>query len=65
LSDDRVMQILVTLAILLFVSVGVTRVTPGRHSWVKWARCGSIVIFSIAVVYAVVLALRWGLDRSY
>jgi protein-S-isoprenylcysteine O-methyltransferase Ste14 len=65
LSDDRLMQILLTLAILLFVSVGVIRMAPGRFPWAKWARWGAIVIFSVAVVYALVLTLRWALDQSF
>ena len=61
MSNDRLLQILLTLTILLFVSVGAIRLSPGRSSWEKWARWGSIVIFSIAAVYAVVLVLRWAL----
>jgi hypothetical protein len=64
LSDDGLMQILLTLAILLFVSVSIIRIAPGRFPWVKWARWGAIVIFSVAVVYALVMTLRWALDQS-
>jgi hypothetical protein len=65
LSDDRLLQILMSLAILLFVSVAVLPLSRSRYPWGKWAKWGSIVIFSIAVVYAVILTLRWGLDRRY
>jgi hypothetical protein len=61
-SDDRLMQILQTLAVLLFVSVGALAVGRARYAWMKWARWGSIVIFSAAVVYALILTLRWALD---
>jgi len=64
-SDDRLMQILQTLAVLLFVSVGALAVGRARPAWVKWARWGSIVIFSMAVAYAFVLILRWALDRAF
>jgi hypothetical protein len=59
LSNDRLLQILLTLSILLFISVGAIRLSPGRNSWEKWARWGSIVIFSVAVVHAPALVLRW------
>ncbi len=62
MSDDRLMQILQTLAVLLFVSVGALAVGRARYAWMKWARWGSIVIFSAAVLYALILTLRWVLD---
>ena len=64
-SDDRLMQILQTLAVLLFVSVGALALGRAQSAWVKWAKRGSIVIFSIAVVYALVLTLRWALGRAF
>ncbi len=64
LSDDRLMQILQTLAVLLFVSVGALALGRARPAWVKWARWGAIVIFSAAVVYALILTLRWALDQA-
>ena len=60
LTDDRLIQMLLYLAILLFVSAGVLPLARSRHPWAKWARWGSIAIFSIAVVYAVAFAFRWG-----
>ena len=65
LSDDRLMQILQALAVLLFVSVGALSLGRARYNWVKWARRGSIVIFSLAVVFALVLTVRWFLDRPF
>jgi len=64
-SDDRLIRILEYLAILLFVSAGVLPLARGRYPWVKWARRGSIAIFAIAFLYAVVLVLRWAQERSY
>src|SRR5437016_2516224 len=61
LSDDRLMQILLTLAVLLFVSVGALALGRAGSGWVKWAKWGSIAIFSAAVVYALILTLRWAL----
>jgi len=61
-SDDRLMQILQTLAVLLFVSVGALALGRARPAWVKWAKWGSIAIFSAAVVYALVQTLRWALN---
>jgi hypothetical protein len=58
------MQVLQALAVLLFVSVGALSFGRARHAWVKWARWGSIVIFSVAVVYALILTLRWALIRT-
>ena len=65
LSDDRLMQILQALAVLLFVSVGALSLGRARYAWVRWARWGSIVIFSMAVVYALILTLRWALVRTF
>ena len=64
MSDDRLMQILMTLAVLLFVSVGALALGRAQLAWVKWARWGSIVIFSTAVVYALILVLRWALTSA-
>ena len=58
------MQILQVLAVLLFVSVGGLSLGRARYAWVKWARLGSIVIFSVAVVFALILTLRWALIRA-
>jgi hypothetical protein len=58
-SDDRLMQILQTLAVLLFVSVGALALGRARPAWVKWAKWGSIAFFTTAVMYALVLTLRW------
>jgi membrane protein YdbS with pleckstrin-like domain len=65
LSDDRLMQILQALAVLLFVSVGALSLGRARYGWVKWARWGSIAIFSMAVVFALILTLRWALIRNF
>ena len=64
MSDDRLMQILQALAVLLFVSVGALSLGRARYDWVKWAGRGSIVIFSLAVVFALVLTVRWALGRA-
>ena len=61
LSNDRLLQVLLYLAILLFVSAGVLPRGRSGYRWVRWARWGAIVIFSIAIVYALVLVLRWAL----
>jgi len=63
-SDDRLMQILQTLAVLLFLSVGALSLGRARYVWLKWARWGAIVIFSAAVVYALILTLRWALNPA-
>ncbi len=65
MSEDRLMQILQALAVLLFVSVGALSLGRARYNWVKWARWGSVVIFSLAVVFALILTLRWALDRDF
>jgi len=36
-----------------------------RYAWVKWARWGSIAVFSVAVVFALILTLRWALIRTF
>lgn len=65
MSGDRLLQVLLYLTILLFVSAGVLPLARSRYPWTKWARWGAIGIFSVAVIYALGLALRWGLDRGY
>ena len=62
--DDRLMQIFQALAVLLFVSVGALSLGRARYAWVKWARSGSIAIFFVAVMFALILALRWALIRA-
>jgi hypothetical protein len=64
LSGDRLMRILQTLAVLLFVSVGVLSVARSRYPWAKWAKWGSVVIFSIAFLYAVGITLRWAIGGA-
>jgi hypothetical protein len=64
LSDDRLMQILQALAVLLFVSVGALSLGRARYAWVKWARWGAVAAFSVAVVAALILSLRWALLRT-
>lgn|GEM_PF-6544998 len=59
------MQILQALAVLLFVSVGALSLGRARYAWVKCARWGSIAIFSMAVMFALVLTLRWALFRTF
>jgi hypothetical protein len=63
-SDDRLIRILEYLVVLLFVTAGVLPLARGSHSWVRWARWGSIVIFAVAFLYAAVLVLRWGAGWS-
>ena len=64
MSDDRLMQILQALAVLLFVSVGALSLGRARYAWVKWARWGAVAVFSVAVAVALILTLRWALIRT-
>ena len=64
MPDDRLMQILQTLAVLLFVSVGALAVGRARYAWMKWARWSSIVTFLAAVVYALIMTLRWAINQA-
>jgi hypothetical protein len=59
------MRILVMLATLLFVSVLVLPLARSRYPWVRWAKWGAVGMFSLAVAYALILTLRWLLDRGY
>jgi hypothetical protein len=61
LSDDRLMQILQALAVLLFVSVGALSFGRARGPWARWARRGAVVIFALAFLYAAGITLRWAL----
>jgi hypothetical protein len=64
-SGDRLLQVLLYLTILLFVSAGMLPLARSRYPLAKWARWGAIVVFSAAVIYALILTLRWGLNRDY
>jgi hypothetical protein len=64
LSDDRLIQILQTLAVLLFLSVGVLSLARSRYPWAKRAKWGSVAIFSIAFLFAVGITLRWALGGA-
>ena len=64
MSGDRLLQFLLFLTILLFVSAGVLPLGRRRYPLAKWARWGAIGIFSLAVIYALILAFRWGLNRD-
>ena len=64
MSDDRLMQIFQALAVLAVVSVGALVLGRAGPAWVKWAKWGSIVIFATAVMYALVLTLRWALNPA-
>jgi hypothetical protein len=59
------MQVLQALAVLLFVSVGALSLGRARYAWVKWARWGSIAVFSAAVAVALILTLRWALNLTF
>ena len=65
MSDDRLMQILMSLAILLFVSVGMLSLARARYPWTKWARWGSVAIFSVAVLYALGMTVRWAFEGGF
>jgi hypothetical protein len=64
-SGDRLLQVLLYLTILLFVSAGMLPLARSRYPLAKWSRWGAIAIFSAAVIYALILTLRWGLNRNY
>jgi hypothetical protein len=63
-SDDRLIRLLESLAILLFVSAGVLPLARGRYPWARWAKWGSIIVVAVAFLYAAVLVLRWGAGWS-
>ena len=65
MSGDRLLQALLYLTILLFVSAGVLPLARSRYPLAKWARWGAIGTFSAAVIYVLILTLRWGLNRNY
>jgi hypothetical protein len=64
-SGGRLLQFLLLLTILLFVSAGMLPLARSRYPLAKWSRWGAIVVFSAAVIYALILTLRWGLNRNY
>ena len=65
MAGDRLLQVLLLLTILLFVSAGVLPLGRSRYPLAKWSRWAAIVIFSAAVIYALVLTSRWALNRDY
>ena len=65
MSGDRLLQVLLLLTILLFVSAGVLPLGRSRYPLARWSRWGAIVVFSVAVIYALILTFRWWLHRDY
>jgi hypothetical protein len=63
-SGDSFLQVLLYLTVLLFVSSGVLPLARSRYPWAKWSRWAAIAVFSMAVIYALFLTLRWGLHRN-
>jgi hypothetical protein len=64
LSDGRLIQILQTLALLLFLSVGVLSLARSRYPWAKWAKWGAVLTFSIAFLCALGITLRWAIGGA-
>jgi hypothetical protein len=64
MSDDRLFQVLLYLTILLFVSAGVLPLARSRYQFAKYTRWGAIAVFSVAVLYTIVLTVRWMLSRG-
>ena len=61
MADDRILQFLTGLTVLLFVS---SLVLPrGGHWRVTWLRWGALAAFAVAVAYALWLTLLWALHR--
>ena len=50
MSGDHLLQVLLLLTILLFVSAGMLPLGRSRYPLAKWARWGAIVVFSAAVI---------------
>ena len=65
MAGDRLLQVLLLLTILLFVSAGVLPLARSQYPWAKWARWGAIGVFSVAVLYALVMTVRWAVHRGY
>jgi hypothetical protein len=61
---DRLMQILASIAVLLFISRAVLPRGRGRYAWATWARWGAIAAFSAAICYALGMTLLWALAAS-
>ena len=59
------MRTLTGLAILLFVSVGMLSLARARYPWAKWARWGSVTIFTIAILYALGMTFRWAFEGGF
>jgi hypothetical protein len=62
---DRLLQVLLYLTILLFVSAGILPLARSQYPLAKWARWGAIGVFSVAILYALILTLGWALNRGY
>jgi hypothetical protein len=62
---DRLLQVLLYLTILLFVSAGILPLARSQYPWARWARWGAIGVFSVAILYALILTVGWALNRGY
>jgi hypothetical protein len=58
-SDDRVVQILAGIAVLLFLSRAVPPRGRRSYAWARWTKWGAIAAFAAAVCYALAMTLLW------
>ena len=64
LSDDRMIQLLAYITLLLFVSRWVLPSGHGRSAWARWAKWGAIASFAAALCYALGLTFWWAVGSS-
>jgi hypothetical protein len=64
LSDGRLIQLLVYITLLLFVSRWMLPRGRGGYAWARWTKWGAIATFAAAVCYVLGLTLWWALGAS-
>lgn len=59
MSDHELMNLLRLLVLLLFIGSGVAAASRYRSPVALWLRRGSVVLFVIAALYALLLVVLW------
>jgi hypothetical protein len=64
-SEDRLLELLRGLTILLIVAAVLLRLSGVSRPWARRARWVAVAAFSAAMTYAAGVSLLWALGRSF
>ena len=64
MSGDRLLELLRGLTILLFVAAVLLPLGRTRQPWARRARWGAVLVFAIALLYAIGRSLLWAFGQD-